>query len=178
MNHLFDEYWVTLRLYFLYNPSFLTPWASFAPFSFGEQEERLSVRVFLRFSRVERILFKFSRIFISLKSMKCENLNFSHHSQKTNHFWPNFQLFLSSNPMRQTFSLWIVKTYFQSNLMKYFLESNETCFFMIQNENPFIWSQFHFSVFGRIFIARAWFWLFGPFGQVCEFMHFFNSDSH
>ena len=36
-------------------------------FSFGEQEERLRVSVCLRFSRVERILCEFSRIFHLIK---------------------------------------------------------------------------------------------------------------
>ena len=95
----------------------------------------------------------FQDFFISSKFVKCENfskyenLNFSHHSQNTKIFFTKLQTFLSSNPMRQTFSLWIVKTSFQSNLMKYISRSNGTYLFMIQNENPFIWSQVHFFSF-------------------------------
>ena len=62
---------------------------------------------------------------------KYENLNFSHNFQTQGILSSNFKLFLSSNPMRQTFSSQIVKTYFQTNLMKYISELNETQFFMI-----------------------------------------------
>ena len=50
---------------------------------------------------------------------KYENLNFSHNFQTQGILSSNFKLFLSSNPMRQTFSSQIVKTYFQPNLIKY-----------------------------------------------------------
>ena len=69
---------------------------------------------------------------------KYENLNFSHNFQTQSILSSNFKLFLSSNPMRQTFSSRIIRTYFQPNLMKYISKSNETRFFMIQNENPII----------------------------------------
>ena len=64
---------------------------------------------------------------------KYENLNFSHIFQTQGILSSNFKLFLSSNPMRHTFSSRIIKTYFSLNLMKYISESNETCF----------WSNFH-----------------------------------
>ena len=38
--------------------------------------------------------------------------------------------------------------------------------------------KFIFLVFGWIFIACAWFWLFNPFFQICEFKHFLNLGSH
>ena len=78
---------------------------------------------------------------------KYKNLNFSHNFQTQSILSSNFKLFLSSNPMRHTFSSRIVKTYFQPNLIKCILESNETCFFMIQNENPIIWIQVQFLSF-------------------------------
>ena len=65
------------------------------------------------------------------KFSKYENLNFWHISQTQDILSSNFKLLLSLNPMRHTFSSWIVKTYFHRNLMKYISESNETCFFMI-----------------------------------------------
>ena len=147
MNHLFDDYWVTLRLPLLYNPSFFTPWASFAHFSFGEQEERLRVRVYLWFSREERILFECSRFFISSKFVKWENfskyenLNFSHNFQNTKHSFIELQTFSFIEPHETNIFITDCKTYFQSNLMKYISKSNETCFFMIHNVNPIIWSQ-------------------------------------
>ena len=76
---------------------------------------------------------------------KYENLKFSLISLIEGIIWSNFKLFLSLNPMRQTFSSRIVKTYFQPNLMKYISKSNDTCFFMIQNENPIVWS--HVQIF-------------------------------
>ena len=74
------------------------------------------------------------------KFSKYENLNFSHIFQTQGILSSNFKLFPSSNPMRHTFSSWIVNTYFQPNLKKYISKLNETCFFMIHNENPIIWS--------------------------------------
>ena len=78
------------------------------------------------------------------KISKYESLNFSHNFQTQDILSSNLKLFLSSNPMRHTFSSRIVKTYFQTNLMKYISESNETCFLIIQNENPIIWSHVQF----------------------------------
>ena len=86
---------MTLELPFTY-PSYITPHfrphePHFAHFIFGEKEERPRVGVYLRFSKEERILFEFSRFFISLKFVKCENfskyenLNFSHNFQNKNH---------------------------------------------------------------------------------------------
>jgi hypothetical protein len=74
LNHLFDDSWVTHHLPLLYNPSFSTPWASLVHFSFGEQEESLRVRVYLWFSREERILFEFSRFLIPSKFVSEEKL--------------------------------------------------------------------------------------------------------
>jgi hypothetical protein len=69
---------VTLELPFtyplLYNPSFSTLRASFAQFSFGEKEESPRVRVYLWFSREERILSEFSKFFIPLKFVKWEKI--------------------------------------------------------------------------------------------------------
>ena len=65
---------MTLELPFsyplLYNLSFSTPWSSFAQFSFAEKKEIPRVRVYLWFSREERILSKFWRFFIPLKFVK------------------------------------------------------------------------------------------------------------
>ena len=137
MNHLFDDSWVTLRLPLLYNPSFSTPWASFAHFNFGEQEERPRVRVYLWFSREERILFKFSRFFHPIEVCEWRKF-FQVWKDKTSHtifkhktlFHQTSNFFFHQTPW-DTFSSWIVKTHFQPNLMKYISESNETCFFMI-----------------------------------------------
>ena len=97
-------------------PSFSTPCDSFAHFIFGEQEESPRVRVYLWFSREERILFEFSRFFIPSKFVSEEKLfqvwNFSHNFQTQSILSSNFKLFLSSNPMRHTFSSWIVKLIF------------------------------------------------------------------
>ena len=138
MNHFFDDSWVSLRQSFLYNPSFSTPWDSFAQFIFGEQEERPRVRVYLRFLREERILFKFSRFFISSKFvkwgklLKVWKLTTSHTIFKHKAFFhQTSNFFLHRTPMRQTFSSRIVRTYFQPNIMKYISKSNETYFFMI-----------------------------------------------
>ena len=65
------NYLVTLELPFtyqiLYNPPFLTLWASFAPFSFGESEMNLGVRVLLEiFKRREDLAWVF-KIFHSIK---------------------------------------------------------------------------------------------------------------
>ena len=59
---------MTLEFAFAYKPSFSTPYASFAHFGFGEQEERLRVRVCVR---VERIVIEFLRLFNSSKCVKC-----------------------------------------------------------------------------------------------------------
>ena len=118
MNHLFDDSWVTVCLSFLYNPSFSTPWASFAHFSFGEQEERPRLRVYLWFSREERILFEFSRFFISLKFVKCENfskyenLNFSHNFQNTKHSFIKLQTFSFIKPHETNFFITDCKNLF------------------------------------------------------------------
>jgi hypothetical protein len=180
-------YLVTLELPFtyplLYNPSFSTLWASFAQFSFGEKEEIPRVRVYLRFSREERILSEFSRFFIPSKFVKWEK-NFqvwklkllTHQTQGI--ISSNFRLFLSLNPMRQTFSSQIVKKKFHPNLMKYISESNETCFFMIMNENPIIWSHVQFFSFWSNFHRPCMILVVQPICQGCDFKHLLNSDSH
>ena len=144
MNHLFDDSWATLFLYLLYKPSFSTPWASFAHFSFREQEERLRVRVCLRFSRVERILCEFSRIFHLIevcevwKLFEVRKVKLLTPFSKHKAFFHQTSNFSFIKPHETNFSLWIVKTYFQSNLMKYISKSNDTCLFMIKPGNPFI----------------------------------------
>ena len=137
MNHLFDDSRVTLHLPLLYNQSFSTPWASFAHFIFREQEESPRVRVYLWFSREERILLKFSIFFTPSKFVSEKKVfqvwkhKLLHNFQTQGILSSNLKLFLSSNPMRHTFSSQIVKKKFQLNLMKYISESNETHLFMI-----------------------------------------------
>ena len=105
---------------------------------------------------------------------KFENLNFLHNFQTQGILSSNFKLFLSSNPMRHTFSSQIVKTYFQPNLMKYISKSNETCFFMILNENPNIWSQVQIFSFWSNFHRPCMILIIQPFCQVYKFKHLLN----
>ena len=74
MNHLFGDFWVNLHLPSCNNSSFSTLWASFSQFIFGEKEEIPRVRVYLWFSREERILSKFSRFLIPSKFVCKEKL--------------------------------------------------------------------------------------------------------
>ena len=184
MNHLFDDCWVTLCLPLLYNPSFSTPWTSFVHFTFGEQEESPRVRLYLWFLREERILFEFSRFSISSKFVKWEKLFQVWKLKLFTHFWSTRHSLIKL----QTFS---------------FIEPHETYFFIayckniIFNRNLWntsrnwmrhgsFWSRmkilsyevmFNFLVFGHIFIARAWFWLFNHFFKF-ESLRTWSTQNH
>ena len=156
MNHLFDDSWVTLPLSFLYNPSFSTPWASFPHFSFGEKVESPRVRVYLRYSREERILFMFSSFSIPSKFVKWEKL-FQVWKLKTSHtFLKHKALF------HQTSNFFFHRTPWDKLFDHRLYIEIEWDMFVHDPE----WKSYHmksssfFSVFGQIFIARAWFWLF------------------
>ena len=101
-------YLVTLESPFsyplLYNPSFSTPWASFAHFCFGEKEESPRVRVYLWFSREERILFEFLRFYIPSKFVKWEKI-FQVWKLKTSHLFLKHKAFF-----QQTSNLFFHRT--------------------------------------------------------------------
>ena len=125
------------------------------------------MRVFLRFSREERILFEFSRFFISLKFVKCENfskyenLNLSHNFQNTKHFFTELQTYSFIEPHDTNFFITDCKQIFSTKSHEIHL-GIEWDLFLHDPE----WKFYHmksssfFSFFGRIFIARAWFWFF------------------
>ena len=176
MNHLFYDSWVTLLLPLLYNPSFSSPWSSFANFSFGEQEERPRVRVYSWFSREERILSKFSRFVHPIEVCEWRKLSqvwklknsptiFKHKS----FFHQTSNFFFHRTPWDTLFIMDCKKLIF-----------NRISWNTYQNwmRHAYSWSKikilsyeviFNFSVFGRIFIAHAWFWMFNHFCQVFEF---------
>ena len=118
MNHLFDDSWVILHLPLLYNPSFSTLWSSFAQFIFGEKEESLRLRVYLWFSREERILFKFSRFFTSSKFVseenftKYENLKILTQFSNTKHSFIKLQTFSFIEPHETHFFITDCKNLF------------------------------------------------------------------
>ena len=109
--------------------------------------------------------FSFTSKFVEWEKIsKYENSNLSLVFSTQSILFINLKTFSFIEFHETLFSPRIVKTQFQPNLMKDILESNETCFFMILHENLIIWSHVHFfSVFGRIFTAHTWFWLFSEF---------------
>ena len=98
----------------------MTPWASSVHFSFGEEEERPRVRVYLWFSREERILFEFSRFFISSKFVSEENffqvwkLKLLTQFSNTKHSFIELQTFSFIEPHERHFSSQIVKHLFST----------------------------------------------------------------
>ena len=124
LNHLFDDSWVTLHLPLLYNPSFSTPWASFAHFSFGEQEESPRVRVYLWLLREGRILFEFSRFFIPSKFVSEEiffrvwKLKLLTQFSKTRHSFIKLQTFSFIEPHETHFFITDCKNLFLTESAK------------------------------------------------------------
>ena len=72
------QYLVTIEFPFtyplLYNPSFSTLWASFAPFSFGESERSPVVRAYLSFWEERGFMFDFSSFCIPFDFFEWENV--------------------------------------------------------------------------------------------------------
>ena len=167
---------MTLELPFTYTsyitPHFLPHEPHFSHFSFGEQEERLRVRVCLIFSRVKRILFEFLRLFISSKFVKCENVSkyensrFSHHFQNTKHIFNNLQTFSFIEPHEKNFFITDCKNLFSIETHEIHLGIKWDLFLHDPEWKSYhMKSMFIFSIIGRIFITRAWFWLFSHFAK-------------
>jgi len=102
----------------LYNPSFLTKWASFAHFSFEEKEESPRVRVYLWFLREERILSRFSIFCIPSKFMKWGKLfevwklKLLTHFSNTRHSFIKLQTFSFIEPHEINFFIMDCKNLF------------------------------------------------------------------
>ena len=131
-----------------------------------ELEEPRNESLLEIFERIEDLDWVFN-IFHSIQVGRVKKMFLSMKTQTSHLFWQLKALFhqlqnffLLSNSMWHTLSPWIAKTHFHFNIMKDILESNETCFFMILLKISSYESMFIFSVFGRIFTTRTWFWLF------------------
>ena len=184
------NYSVTIEFQFtyllLYNPPFSTLWASFAPFSFGESERSLGVRVLLEiFERREDLVWVF-KIFNSIKVCWVRNFFLSMKTQTSQLFSQQKELF---HQLQNFFFHWTPwDTLFHLGLKKHIFTwiSWKTSQNSLKHGSS--WSYMKISSYEVMLLFVFCFWfkfhhpqmilVVQPVCQVCEFTHLLNSYSH
>ena len=168
------NYLVTLEFPFayplLYNPLFSTLWASFSPFSFGESERIPRVRVLLDIFERREDLASVFKIFHSIEVFWVRKTFLSMKTQTSHLFLKHKAFFLLTSNFFFHRIPW-------DTLFHHVLQRHNFTWISWKTSHNWLkhassWSymkissyeaMFNFSVFGRLFIACTWFWLFTLF---------------